>query len=118
VNAISPGPPHWYFELTDERKVKGSTAYRSWEAKSVSAIALICTYLLAHLLMTLLLEPLVEEFEDSPHWQLAALVAPLHNVAAANYPFVGARSPGRQGAVIDLAGTRTSGDLWCKKNAL
>jgi hypothetical protein len=29
-------------------------------------------YLLAHLLMILLLEPLVDEFEDSPHWQLAA----------------------------------------------
>ena len=28
--------------------------------------------LLAHLLMILLLEPLVDEFEDSPHWQLAA----------------------------------------------
>ena len=29
-------------------------------------------YLLAHLLMILLLEPLIGEFEDSPHWQLAA----------------------------------------------
>jgi Transposase DDE domain len=29
-------------------------------------------YLLAHLLMILLLEPLVDEFEDSPHWGLAA----------------------------------------------
>jgi Transposase DDE domain len=29
-------------------------------------------YLLAHLLMILLLEPLVDEFEDSPHWRLAA----------------------------------------------
>jgi Transposase DDE domain len=29
-------------------------------------------YLLAHLLMTLLLEPLVREFEDSPHWANAA----------------------------------------------
>jgi hypothetical protein len=29
-------------------------------------------YLLAHLLMILLLEPLVDEFEGSPHWQLAA----------------------------------------------
>jgi len=29
-------------------------------------------YLLAHLLMILLLEPLVDEFEDSPHWALAA----------------------------------------------
>ena len=29
-------------------------------------------YLLAHLLMILLLEPLVDEFEDSPRWALAA----------------------------------------------
>ena len=29
-------------------------------------------YLLAHLLMILLLEPLVDEFEDSPRWGLAA----------------------------------------------
>lgn len=29
-------------------------------------------YLLAHLLMILLLEPLVDEFENSPHWALAA----------------------------------------------
>lgn len=29
-------------------------------------------YLLAHLLMILLLEPLVDELEDSPHWALAA----------------------------------------------
>jgi hypothetical protein len=29
-------------------------------------------YLLAHLLMILLLEPLVREFEDSPHWAAAA----------------------------------------------
>ena len=29
-------------------------------------------YLLAHLLMILLLEPLIDEFEDSPRWGLAA----------------------------------------------
>jgi Transposase DDE domain len=29
-------------------------------------------YILAHLLMILLLEPLIDEFEDSPHWALAA----------------------------------------------
>jgi hypothetical protein len=29
-------------------------------------------YVLAHLLMMLLLEPLVEAFEDSPHWPYAA----------------------------------------------
>jgi hypothetical protein len=29
-------------------------------------------YLLAHLSMILLLEPLVDEFEDSPRWPLAA----------------------------------------------
>jgi hypothetical protein len=29
-------------------------------------------YVLAHLLMILLLEPLVDELEDSPHWELAA----------------------------------------------
>jgi IS4 transposase len=29
-------------------------------------------YILAHLLMILLLEPLVDELEDSPHWPLAA----------------------------------------------
>jgi hypothetical protein len=30
------------------------------------------TYILAHLLMILLLEPIVDEFEDSPHWAIAA----------------------------------------------
>ena len=29
-------------------------------------------YLLAHLLIILLLEPLVREFDDSPHWAQAA----------------------------------------------
>jgi Transposase DDE domain len=29
-------------------------------------------YILAHLLMILLLEPVIDEFEDSPHWALAA----------------------------------------------
>ena len=29
-------------------------------------------YVLAHLLITLLLEPLVDEFEDSPRWAAAA----------------------------------------------
>jgi IS4 transposase len=29
-------------------------------------------YLLAHLLLILLLEPLVDRFEDSPHWAHAA----------------------------------------------
>jgi hypothetical protein len=29
-------------------------------------------YVLAHLLMILLLEPLVDQFEDSPHWAAAA----------------------------------------------
>ena len=29
-------------------------------------------FILAHLLMVLLLEPLIEAFEDSPHWANAA----------------------------------------------
>jgi len=29
-------------------------------------------YILAHLLLILILEPVIDEFEDSPHWDEAA----------------------------------------------
>lgn len=69
-------------------------------------------WLLAHLLMILLLEPLVDEFEDSPHWGLAARPAPAHGVCCSSLSPHSSKpsSRNRQSPVCDAA-RRRCGDI-------